>query len=251
MTEDDPAPTAEPLQVLLQVQDLDTAIMQHEHRKATLPEQATLDRVRADLDALGRRSAELGAQRDTLVTRQDELESQVTAISSRRKVLEDRLYAARGSATRDLQAMDDEVRHLTERRSAVEDAELEIMEALEPVDEELVRLGAERERLGSEVEAAVRALRQAEAVVDGEISDLSTRRAALASSLPSALTDRYDVLRQRLRGVGAARLVGNRCEGCHLDLPSVEVDRIRHLPPEAIVTCDQCGRILVRPSGSR
>jgi predicted nucleic acid-binding Zn-ribbon protein len=26
----------------------------------------------------------------------------------------------------------------------------------------------------------------------------------------------------------------------------MELDRIRHLPPEEVVTCEQCGRILVR-----
>ena len=45
---------------------------------------------------------------------------------------------------------------------------------------------------------------------------------------------------------GAARLVGGSCSGCHLVLPSMEVDRIRKAPPDAVITCDQCGRILVR-----
>jgi hypothetical protein len=43
-----------------------------------------------------------------------------------------------------------------------------------------------------------------------------------------------------------ARLVGNHCDGCHLTLPSMELDRIRHLAEREVVTCDQCGRILVR-----
>jgi len=29
-------------------------------------------------------------------------------------------------------------------------------------------------------------------------------------------------------------------------LPAVELDHIRRAPPEAIITCEQCGRILVR-----
>jgi predicted nucleic acid-binding Zn-ribbon protein len=43
-----------------------------------------------------------------------------------------------------------------------------------------------------------------------------------------------------------ARLVGNHCDGCHLTLPSMELDRIRHAPETEVFTCDQCGRILVR-----
>ena len=49
-----------------------------------------------------------------------------------------------------------------------------------------------------------------------------------------------------LGGVGAARLVGPSCTGCHLTLPAQELDRIRREPPDALVFCDQCGRILVR-----
>ena len=32
------------------------------------------------------------------------------------------------------------------------------------------------------------------------------------------------LLRAHLGGVGAARLVGDRCDGCHLTLPSVELE---------------------------
>jgi predicted nucleic acid-binding Zn-ribbon protein len=46
--------------------------------------------------------------------------------------------------------------------------------------------------------------------------------------------------------VAIARLAHNRCEGCHLTLASVELDRIRHLDPEELVHCQECGRILVR-----
>jgi predicted nucleic acid-binding Zn-ribbon protein len=48
--------------------------------------------------------------------------------------------------------------------------------------------------------------------------------------------------------VGAARLVANHCDGCHLELPSMEVERIRHLGPDAIATCESCERILIPPS---
>ena len=42
-----------------------------------------------------------------------------------------------------------------------------------------------------------------------------------------------------------ARLVGNNCNGCHLTLSAVAIDRIHALPPDAIATCEECGRILV------
>jgi predicted nucleic acid-binding Zn-ribbon protein len=47
--------------------------------------------------------------------------------------------------------------------------------------------------------------------------------------------------------VAAALLVNGRCGGCHLALPATEVDRLRKLPADALVRCEQCERILVRP----
>ena len=70
-------------------------------------------------------------------------------------------------------------------------------------------------------------------------------RAAEAALLPTALSDRYETLRARLKGTGAARLIGSHCDGCHLELSSVEVETIRALPPGEVATCEQCGRILV------
>jgi uncharacterized protein len=71
------------------------------------------------------------------------------------------------------------------------------------------------------------------------------QRSAEAAQLPTALSDRYETLRARLKGTGAARLIGNRCDGCHLELASVEVEKIRALPAGEVATCEQCGRILV------
>ena len=81
--------------------------------------------------------------------------------------------------------------------------------------------------------------------IDAEIATTARQRASEAAHLPTALSDRYETLRARLKGTGAARLIGNRCDGCHLELSSVEVEKIRAIPPGEVATCEQCGRILV------
>jgi hypothetical protein len=59
------------------------------------------------------------------------------------------------------------------------------------------------------------------------------------------LLARYEQLRSKLGGTGAARLVGASCSGCHLTLSSMELDRVRKAASDAVITCEQCGRILV------
>jgi len=217
------APSADdnPFSVLLAVQDLDTSISQHEHRKASLPERRELDALHARAMGIRRRVAELTAQREEILTRLNHLEEQGTAVVARRKTLEDRLYGARGAAGRDLRAIESEVAQLAGRLDQLEEDELVVLEEQEPIDLELGRCSA-------------------------ELAELAEARRTQAALLPEALTRRYEDLRSRLGGIGAARLVDNRCGGCHLSLPSVEIDRIKHQSPDAVVTCDQCGRILVR-----
>ena len=176
---------------------------------------------------------------------QNGLEEQIASITERRDFVEKRLYAATSSSARDLQAMNEEVKHLTDRRAELEELELVVMLDADPIDAELAAL---RERMAP-LEVKAKELReeveQERLEIDAAIASATGTRAAEAAQLPSALSDRYETLRTRLKGTGAARLIGSHCDGCHLELPSMEVERIRALPPGEIATCEQCGRILI------
>ncbi|HUC38318.1 MAG TPA: C4-type zinc ribbon domain-containing protein [Acidimicrobiales bacterium] len=235
-----------PLATLLEVQDHDTAIDQLVHRRETLPERAELRSIESRLSALDERTKLVRIERDELGSRQSGLEQQIESSKARRGELQKRMFGGQVTAPRELQAMDDEVKHLARHISDLEDRELELMEVLEPLDATLGN--AETERVALEEDAA----RLREQVARSEVSldsDLSAQRAereGAAAGVPADLLGRYEQLRKRLGGTGAARLVGSSCSGCHLTLPSMEVDRIRKASPDTVITCDQCGRILVR-----
>ena len=230
---------------LLAVQDLDTSITQLQHRRDALAESSGLSAIDAQLATLGIDRADAEARRASLAASQSMLEGQITQITERRDIVEKRMYATSSSSGRDLQAMNEEVRHLTDRRAELEEQELVIMLELDPVDAELAVL---RERMAP-LEARAKELRaevERESLeIDAEIASATGTRAAEAAQLPAELSDRYEKLRTRLKGTGAARLIKSHCDGCHLELSSVEVERIRALPPGEVATCEQCGRILV------
>ncbi len=242
--------SAAALLALLCVQDLDTAVAQLHHRRAALPERQQLAEVSASLADVGRREEELQATRAGVARQQADMEQQLAAIGARRRAIEQRMYAARGASARDLQAMDEEIRQLGHRVEEMEDAELELMVALEPLDAELAGLHAEHGRLEGLAGSLAGEVAAAEEEIDRELEEQEAERRAAAGGVPPDLLGRYESLRGRLGGIGAARLVGNRCSGCHLELPSMEVDRIHRLAPGAVVTCEQCGRILVPQSGT-
>lgn len=235
---------------LIHLQDLDTAITQLQHRRAALPARQQLAELTTALARVDRRAREVGASRDELARQQAALEQQLASTVGRREAIERRMYAARGAASRDLQAMDEEIRQLQHRGEEMEDAELELMVALEPLDAELATLAGERRRLEADAASLAEAVASGEAEIDRELAEQAAARETAAAALPAELLQRYEALRARLGGTGAARLVGNRCSGCHLELPAMEVDRIHRLPPGVVVTCEQCGRILVPHTGT-
>lgn len=234
------------LEGLLALQDLDTAIDQHRHRRANLPERSAVTAMDAEASTLRRDIAAATSGRDEIAGRQSTLEAELAAAEDRAASVSRRLYSGEVTASRELQAMAADVDSLKARASALEDEVLELLEAREPLDGRLAELTSAAAGLAGRRQDAVEALAAAEVAVDSQLADLEAARATQAAALPASLLSTYDRLRAHLGGVGAARLVGTHCDGCHLTLPATELDRFRHLPDDEFVTCDQCGRILVR-----
>jgi len=229
---------------LLKVQDHDTAIDQLVHRRATLPERAELTSVESEISRLDERRKEVGSVRAELGARQSALEEQIGSSKARSGQLQQRMLTV--TASRELLAMDEEVRHLARHVTELEDREIEVMEELEPVDAELSVIDGNLSRLEGRASELRRAISTQEAEISTELDAERSERQGLAGSVPADLLARYEQLRGRLGGTGAARLIGGSCGGCHLQLPAVELDQVRHADPDAVIYCDQCGRILVR-----
>ena len=237
---------SEPFDRLLEVQEHDTRVDQLRHRRATLPERAELADIVVRRRAIDEGTAETRRSRDELASRQATLEQQIEAARQRRAELERRMFGGQVGGARELAAMDDEVRQLGRHVHELENRELEVMEELEPLEGELQAADVERDALDTRAKELDQRIAEVAKEIDAEIDAELGARAPLAAALPPELLARYEALRKKLGGTGAARLVGNSCTGCHLTLPAMEVDRIKHAPPDTVITCDNCGRILVR-----
>lgn len=231
---------------LLAVQEHDTAADQLEHRKANLPDRAELDKVMALLGDLEGRATEVEGRRRELQRSQQRLEDEIGSIREKAAAHDKQLYSGTISNPRELQAMQDEIAALKRRISQLEDQELELMEQIEPLDGELAGFAAER-AAADEQAANLRArIAEAEVAIDAELATNRTEREALAAAIEPALLADYEDLRRRLGGIAIARLVGNNCGGCHLQLSAVEVARLKKLGPDEPANCEECGRLLAR-----
>ena len=137
------------------------------------------------------------------------------------------------------------------RIGQLEDDELEIMELVEPVDAERAQLTRERERLdaeGARLRTAPARPRSSRRRSSPPCKPSATRPPRCLTSSGRSTTS----CGRAFGGVGIARLVGSTCQGCHLALPAVEVDRIRKLPLDEAVHCEEvaacsCAALIAPP----
>ncbi len=230
---------------LLALQQIDSDLIQLEHKIKNLPLAAQLDTASASLT--GARNLLIAAETEKSDIKHELSKSEVDVeqVVSRIEKDEKRLAAGTGSP-KELEQIQHELGSLFKRRSELEEVELEIMVRIEGLDERIKSLTSEVSNWESEVARLKKQL-------DSEIHELNTAksrdseaRLELAKLIDADLLQLYEKIRSTSDGVGAARLVGDKCEGCHLTMNSAEVTRIKSLPDDELVRCEECRRILIR-----
>lgn len=230
---------------LLDVQDLDTRLAQLAHKRRTLPAIARLvelDGRLADLDAALVTSRTAASD---LRTELAKAEADVEQVRTRAARDQQRLDSGNVGA-KDAQALTSELASLAARQSHLEDVELEVMERLESHQSVLQDLEQARAALVADRDVVVAERDAGYAEIDAEALRLRGDRDRAADGLDAALVALYERLRGQLGGSGAAALRGTRCDGCRLELNPLDLEAIRARPADAVVRCEECGRILVR-----
>jgi len=234
------------LERLLLVQEHDTAIDHLVHRRATLPARESLAEAESATVATRPALDDARSRRDDVVRAVKRLEDEATAASDKAAEVEKTLYSGAVSSPRELQALQADLQQLQRHQRSLEDRELELMEQQEALDAEVAELDTKMAAAVAGADAARAELADREAEIDAEIARETSARGSAAEDVDAALLGDYDRARARAGGVGAARLVGQTCQGCRLTIPRTEVERIKREGASAgVAHCDNCGAILV------
>ena len=233
------------LDALLDLQERDTAADRLRHRRETLEERVALERAEARLGEVTGRVDELRERRDESAREEQRFDDEAQSLEEKAAEVERKMYSGEVASPRELQAMQADVDQLRRHRKGLEERELAVMEQREALDNELNKLGDEASALEAEAQQLRDALGGIEQEIDAELATETSTRDEIAAGLDPDLLADYEHCRERARGVGAARLVGGTCQGCHLSIPSTEAERIRKGPAGTVAHCDNCGCILV------
>jgi predicted nucleic acid-binding Zn-ribbon protein len=237
-------------QRLLDLQALDTGLDRLTARRRNLPELAKLDEAVKALAALDDDVVRVRTELSDVGRAQRKLDNEIDMVRMRADRDRARLDSGLLASPRELENLQAELASLARRQGVLEDEALEKMEVVEGLEARLAQLSADRERLAAERDAAAERRDAALGELDAEASRRRAEREALAPALPAALVALYERIRSTSAGVGAAALVRRRCEGCHLELSGADLRAVAAAPPDEVVRCEECRRILVRTKES-
>jgi predicted nucleic acid-binding Zn-ribbon protein len=235
---------------LLDLQAHDSAIDRLGHRRRTLPEIAQIEELEGRLARLADDIVLIETEDGDLGREQAKVDGDVEQVRARMTRDQQRLDAGQVGSPRELENLQHEIESLKRRQSELEDVELEVMERREAVQTRRDELKREREQVALDLDAAVSRRDETWGEIDTELATVTAERAELASTMPDELLALYEKVRSSSAGVGAAALHRGQCQGCHLQLNTTDLNRIREADPDEVLRCEECRRILVRTADS-
>ncbi|MEX0991793.1 MAG: C4-type zinc ribbon domain-containing protein [Actinomycetota bacterium] len=228
---------------LLDLQAIDSDIDHLQKRKAELEAGAEIEAARDRAAQAEQVVGELRLALDELSTNQKRLEYDDDAMGQKLAAEKARMYDGSIMNTRELSALEAEIKNLGERIGRIEDEVLELMVQREELEEKiaeaeqaLTAARQEHERVGG---GAVTELGQVEEQLTSKVAE----RGTLAAAIDEELVELYDDLRGAKHGIGAAALTDGVCQGCHEKLSPLDLDKLKKT--EGVKRCPTCRRILV------
>ena len=228
---------------LLALQEVDTTIDRLSTRRAALEGGGALAEARELADAAEHRLGEFGLKLDELGRDQMRFEHEIESMTQKEHAEQTRLYDGSVANAKELEALQHDIENLKKRRADREDELLVVLEQREALEAGAAEARDTSEQLRATVDQVAGASAQELAAIVAELEQRTAERASIAAEIDPELLELYEDLRSQKKGVGAATLVDGVCQGCHEQLSSMQLDKLKKT--DGVRRCEHCRRILV------
>jgi len=228
---------------LYKLQQADTKIAVLEHRLTTLApseEHAKTVRVRE------RKVKEATEALHHLKVKLKESEHNLATVEDHRKQIEKKLYDGKTTSTKELAGFQAEADQMRAQQGKHEEQVLEVMDQVSQQEQEVANLADRLQRGRKALEDEAKKLEQERHDLEAQVAELRQKRIAMAAEIEPPMLSRYDLLRQRKKGVAVARLQGQACGECGVSLPEPVRRRVEERQVEV---CSSCERLLFAEAG--
>jgi len=237
-----------PLVPLLEIQDLDLAANAAQKRSAELPDRAVIPQVQARGTRVQAELEEARGIRSGYEAQEKVLGEAVAQIARDIEKAEIERYSGKQKSRDDAKAHDASQAERREKKSELEEQELELLESMEEIEQRIGSLEDDVSTARGEIAKLMEVIAEVEREVGEELAQLASARSAIAVGIPAPVLSAYDRVRDQKGkgGRGAAKFEDGDCQGCRIKLPSLEKTRMLAEPPDALIQCPQCRRVLIR-----
>jgi uncharacterized protein len=227
----------EVLTQLLQVQERDQRILKFQKELKDIPNQQARAKAQLAGDTAAVEKASMTMKEIEVKIKGIELDIQTRQNTIKR--LHDQQFETRKND--EFTALGTEIKRYQTDVSALEDGELEQMEALEGAKAALKVAQAKLAETQARVDVELKALDERAAGIQGRLTEVQAERATLAAPVdPDALELYSRIFSKKPDAVAAVE--NGICRGCHVKVVSSTTQSLRQ--GTALTHCDSCGRIL-------
>lgn len=173
---------------------------------------------------------------------QKELEFEFEKIQKKRKETDNKLYSGRVTNSRELQDLQTELQSLKRRESEMEDELLEAMMERETAELAANEAREQHQKAGAEWESEHQSMLEEQKWLQNRGKELIEEAHSLKKDIPTTILDSYDYLKKRIGNIPVARLKGDVCSVCGIDVTKPTQQKVHH---EEEAYCDGCRRLLI------
>lgn len=232
------------LKLLWDLQELDLKIRATEQQSKEAPALSGVDEASTRLKELEQLLTDKMQHFKEDQKKLKNLEMRTQKMVEDREKLKENMYDGTVTSVKELEQMQRKMELLAEEKNSLEEEVLVLMESLEEQEGSL-------EQLKKEVESAAEDLKEKETMLEKkltrleeELKDLQEKRSLLADQVEPKFLDRYNLLAEKHKGQPLARVEDEICGGCRVFVSSALRGHLYN--PEAMVYCENCGRLLVK-----
>ena len=234
---------SEELQRLIQLQQLDASIVELRQRVLSIPDEieSQAESLQESQDAV----EELREQVDRQARTQRRLEGEVELLQQKLSRYQEQLMDVK--TNREYKAMRLEIVGVREQISSKEDEILEIMLAMDELEDQTREARRRAEERASEVSSRRKELETFAASSGTNMAGFEQERNRLERDLPEPLLERYRRIASVNNGQALAEVTAESCRACNVRLrPQLFTEVKSGLK---ILTCETCNRILYYQGG--
>ncbi len=222
--------------LILQDRDRKLRLLRQEQKAAPLERKALEEKVanaQRQLDAVRVKSKEIEVERK-------KLENEAQLVRERIAKYQTQKFQTRKNE--EFAALSHEIERGEKDVQAIEDKELDLMEAAErqrvvisAAEKDFAAIKAQFEKQSVDIDAKIGTLTK-------QIAELEAERTQLASQVDEDLRDTYEHLLRTKNGEAVVSLQHEVCSGCHMKVTPTTSSIARSR--KQIANCENCGRIL-------